>query len=200
MECAIGLVLALSVCALFTFAGLERDRAIYPVMVIVVASYYDLFAVLGGDAATLVIETAALLGFVAVSLIGFRTNLWIVVVALIGHGVFDFFHDQVTVNAGVPAWWPMFCASFDIAAGAYLAWRLAVTGIDAQPSTVFGKRILPYVEAELAEAKARRTRWRSHARLPPSGARSCLGSGIDGSTRSRAREHAHVGSASEPAS
>jgi hypothetical protein len=154
MEYAIGLGLALSLCALGTFAGLDRDRALYPVMLIVIASYYDLFAVLGGDTAVLAIETAAFIGFVSVSLIGFRTNLWIVVLALTGHGVFDFFHDQVTVNAGAPAWWPMFCASFDVAAGVYLAWMLFSKRIDAQDRSRFASRIRPHVDAELAAAKA----------------------------------------------
>jgi hypothetical protein len=154
VEYAIGLILALGACAFCTFAGFERDRALYPVMLIVIASYYDLFAVLGGDTTALAIETGALVGFIAASFIGFRTNLWIVVAALIGHGVFDFLHDQVTVNAGVPVWWPMFCASFDIVAGLYLAWRLMTKRIDAQPNSTFGKRIGPCVDDELAAAKA----------------------------------------------
>jgi hypothetical protein len=52
------------------------------------------------------------------------TSFWLVVVALVGHGVFDIFHAQIIVNDGVPAYWPMFCMSYDLAAGLYLAWLL----------------------------------------------------------------------------
>ena len=152
MEYVIGFAMALGVCALGTLSGFERDRALYPVMLIVIASYYDLFAVLGGDPASLAVETAAFAAFLVVSLIGFRTSLWVVVLALIGHGVFDFYHDQVTLNAGVPAWWPMFCASFDIAAGVYLAWRLLRKRINGRRGAAVGKRLGQFVEMELAAA------------------------------------------------
>jgi hypothetical protein len=154
MAYAIGLALALCVCAFNTLARFDRDRAVYPVMMIVIASYYDLFAVIGADTKALAIETAGFVGFAVLAFIGFRTSLWVVAIALVGHGVFDIFHDQVTVNAGLPGWWPMFCASFDVAAGAYLAWRLNGRGIEAQLYPAFGKRIARNVDAELAAAKA----------------------------------------------
>jgi hypothetical protein len=37
------------------------------------------------------------------------------------HGIFDFFHHLLIVNAGVPHWWPGFCMAFDVVAGLYLA-------------------------------------------------------------------------------
>ena len=67
MEIAIGAILALAACGLGVVAGFERDRAFYPVMLIVIASYYDLFAVIGGDEGVLGIEVAISLAFVAVS-------------------------------------------------------------------------------------------------------------------------------------
>jgi hypothetical protein len=50
--------------------------------------------------------------------------LWIVAVALASHGIFDAVHGFLVENPGVPAWWPAFCLSFDVGAGAYLAWVL----------------------------------------------------------------------------
>jgi hypothetical protein len=44
----IGIVLALCVCGLATIVGFDRDRAFYPVVTMVIASYYGLFAVMGG--------------------------------------------------------------------------------------------------------------------------------------------------------
>ncbi len=35
--------------------------------------------------------------------------------------IFDFFHNAVIVNPGVPTWWPGWCLSYDVVAAAYLA-------------------------------------------------------------------------------
>lgn len=153
MEYFVGVAVALGVGCFTTVARLDRDRSLYPVILIVVASYYDLFAVMGGGAA-LGSETVALAAFALAAVVGFRTSLWIVVVALVGHGLFDWYHGQLIENAGVPAWWPMWCLSYDVAAGAYLASRLLTGKINATNPASFGKRIHSYVEAELAAAKA----------------------------------------------
>ena len=57
-------------------------------------------------------------------MLGFKFNLWIVVAALAGHGIFDFFHPHVLNNPGVPVWWPGFCLTYDVTAAGYLAWLL----------------------------------------------------------------------------
>lgn len=124
MEYMIGVILALGVSITMRFAGLDHDRALYQVMLIVIASYYDLFAILAGDGLVLGFETAAFLVFAGVSLIGFRTNLWIVATALLGHRVFDLIHGHLVANSGVPPWWPMFCLAYDVVAAGYLAWLL----------------------------------------------------------------------------
>lgn len=124
MAYLVGAILALAVGLFGTFVGLDRDRAFYPVVTIVIASYYALFAVIGGSAHALAIESVAILAFVITSVAGFRTSLWIVVAALAAHGLFDFIHDHLIVNPGVPEWWPPFCLAFDVVAAAYLAWFL----------------------------------------------------------------------------
>lgn len=154
LEIAAGIVLALSIGLGASVTGLERDRALYPVMLVVIASYYVLFAVLGSDMASLPREILVLAGFGVVAVTGFRTNLWIVAGALTGHGAFDMVHSHVVVNAVVPAWWPAFCASFDVVAGLYLAARLARGGIRARGDASFTRQIAPYVQAELAAAAA----------------------------------------------
>ena len=47
MEYLVGAALALVVCLSAGAAGFDRDRSFYPVILIVIASYYLLFAVLG---------------------------------------------------------------------------------------------------------------------------------------------------------
>ena len=154
MEYVVGVVLGLGVCVLGTVAGLERDRAFYPVMMIVIASYYALFAVIGGDGRALGAEIAISMVFVGLAVIGFRTSLWIVAAAILGHAGLDLVHGDVVTNAGVPAWWPMFCASIDALAAFYLAWRLLSRRIEEHNRLSFGNRIRAYVEIELEAARA----------------------------------------------
>jgi hypothetical protein len=153
MEYFVGVVLGLAVGLLTSVVGMDRDRALYPAILIVIASYYDLFAIMGGGAA-LVPEMALSAAFVLAAIIGFRTNLWIVAAAVVGHGVQDLFHGRLIANAGVPAWWPMFCATIDVVIGFYLAWRLHSGQIAASDPASFGSRINSYVGAELIAAKS----------------------------------------------
>jgi hypothetical protein len=119
-----GIVLALTVSGLATLVGLDRDRAFYPTLLLVIASYYVLFAVMGGSGHALVVETLVMTGFLLVAVFGFKKSLWLVVAALAAHGVFDLFHGHVVANPGVPAWWPAFCLAYDVTAAAFLAWLL----------------------------------------------------------------------------
>jgi hypothetical protein len=124
MPYAIGIVLALAVSAYATALRLDRDRAFYPTVLVVIAAYYVLFGVMGGSGRAVIIESLVMGVFVVAASLGFRRSLWLVVAALAGHGVLDFFHARVVANPGVPVWWPAFCLAYDIAAAAYLAWRL----------------------------------------------------------------------------
>ncbi|MDI1365830.1 MAG: hypothetical protein PSX79_13385 [bacterium] len=124
MEYFVGASLALGVGLFATLVGFDRDRAFYPTVLIVIASYYDLFAMMGQTQAALPVETAGLIVFTVLAVVGFRTSLWWVVAALVGHGVFDLVHPRLVDNPGAPGWWPMFCLTYDLAAGAYLAVRL----------------------------------------------------------------------------
>jgi hypothetical protein len=49
----IGLILALAVAGSATAIGLDRERAFYPTVLMVIASYYVLFAVVGASPRTL---------------------------------------------------------------------------------------------------------------------------------------------------
>lgn len=121
MPYAIGVVLALVTGVFVRSVGFDRDRAVYPTIMIVIALYYVLFAVMGGSVRALSIESAVMLGFASVAVLGFAGNLWWVVAALAGHGVFDLVHGRWIANPGVPAWWPAFCLACDIGLAAWLA-------------------------------------------------------------------------------
>lgn len=124
MEYLIGVGLAVAVCVFATIVGFDRDRVFYPTVVIVVAHYYILFAIMGSAMQALLLESLAAGAFVALAVAGFKKSPWLIAGALAGHGVFDFFHHFFVHNPGVPAWWPGFCLSFDVLAGGYLAMLL----------------------------------------------------------------------------
>ena len=70
MAYAIGAGLAL-VAGLFIWrVGLDKDRAAYPLILIVIAILYELFAVLGGSTTALVSELLPTTIFIAVSVLG----------------------------------------------------------------------------------------------------------------------------------
>lgn len=121
MEYAIGVTAATAVGLFATVIGFDKERSFYPVVLIVIAALYLLFAVMAGSIDSLVAEAIPALLFVAMASFGFRKTPWLVVAGLALHGVFDFFHHAVIVNPGVPVWWAGWCLAYDVVAAAYLA-------------------------------------------------------------------------------
>jgi hypothetical protein len=117
----IGAVLAIAASIFATLLRLDRDRAFYPTVMIVIALLYVLFAAIGGDIRTIAAESMFALLFIVAASVGFRRSLWLVVAALVGHGVFDLLHQSIVSDPSVPGWWPAFCLSYDVLAGAALA-------------------------------------------------------------------------------
>jgi len=124
MEYLIGILLAVVVCVFAMLVGFDRERVFYPTLVIVIATYYILFAVIGSSRPALASESLIAGAFLALAVAGFKKNLWLIVAALGGHGVFDFLHHLFIQNPGVSVWWPGFCLSFDVLAGGFLAMLL----------------------------------------------------------------------------
>lgn len=123
---AIGIGSALAVSVFARWFGLDRDRAFYPTVMMVIAFLYVLFAAIGGMSA-LPIEMGIGLGFATLAAVGFKRSLWFVVAALIGHGLFDLVHPHTIDNGGVPVWWPAFCSAYDVTAGLWLAGQLCLS-------------------------------------------------------------------------
>lgn len=133
MEYLVGLALAAGICLFVRLVGLDRDRALYPAMVLVVASYYALFAVMSGSLTVLMQEVAGIAVFVALAVASFRISLWYAVAALAAHGVFDGFHARIITDPGVPDYWPGFCMTFDVVAAIWLAGLLLTSWIATPP-------------------------------------------------------------------
>jgi len=124
MEYLVGLFLSLGVAALAISVGFDRDRAFYPTVLIVIASYYVLFAVMAASGRALVSEIAVASCFFLLAIIGYKRSVWLVAIAIAGHGVFDLVHHLLIENPGLPPWWPGFCSAFDVVLGGLLVLRL----------------------------------------------------------------------------
>jgi hypothetical protein len=124
MEYVIGLTLAGAVALFATVVGLARERSFFATVLIVVGSYYVLFAAMGASSRTLLAEIVVAGIFLLLAVLGFKGSLWVLAVGLIGHGIFDFVHHFLIDNPGVPRWWPGFCMAFDVAFGVLLGLRL----------------------------------------------------------------------------
>jgi hypothetical protein len=123
-----GIVLGIFVCGFARFATLDRDRAFYPTVLIVIASYYVLFATMGGSTSALVSELVPMALFFVVATFGIKGSQWILVIGITGHGLFDAVHGMLITNPGMPAWWPAFCGSIDVTIGVILGAMLLAKG------------------------------------------------------------------------
>jgi len=128
----VGLALSIGVAVFARLVGFDRDRAFYPTVLIVVASYYVLFAAMIGSLQTVGLESAVMAVFVIAAVAGFKWSAWIVVAGLAGHGLQDAVHGHIVANAGVPAWWPAWCLAYDVGAAAALAWLLTRADADIE--------------------------------------------------------------------
>jgi hypothetical protein len=125
MPFLIGAVAALGAGVFAVWIGLDR-RTFYATVLIVVATYYVLFAVIGGSSRVLVIELIAMSVFAVLAAVGFRTSTWLIAAGLALHGAFDWFvHASLVTNPGMPSWWPAFCGSYDVAAAIVVAILIA---------------------------------------------------------------------------
>ena len=116
----IGLLLAVGIAALAKFTRFDKDRSFYSTVLVIIASYYVLFAVLDGSAHALAWEVVIAVAFSAVAIIGALVVPTLVGIGIIAHGLFDLVHDVFITNSGVPSWWPSFCGRIDVLLGLWV--------------------------------------------------------------------------------
>ncbi|MEP7346258.1 MAG: hypothetical protein ABI877_13380 [Gemmatimonadaceae bacterium] len=126
MPYLVGFLVALAVCFFGILSCFDCDRSFYPTLLVVVASYYVLFAVMGGSTDAIVTESIGAIVFLVAAILGHRKSDWIVASGLAAHGVFDAVHGQLISNPGVPPWWPAFCLAFDLSVAVFLFRRSLV--------------------------------------------------------------------------
>lgn len=120
MAYVIGVVLGIAVGLFLRVSGFDRDRGVYPTILIVIPGYYVLFAAMADSTHAIMIESVVMLGFSLVALYGFAKNFWWIAVGLAGHGLWDLIHGHVIANPGVPDFWPAFCSAIDVYLGAWV--------------------------------------------------------------------------------
>lgn len=120
----------LSAAALIAISrALRAERWLYALSMLVLPVLYAGFALLADAPAIagheMLVGLPYWLGGIALALLGRRYPVAVtaVVAALwLLHGGYDAIHPQLFDNPGVPAWYPLYCATVDVAIGLYLGW------------------------------------------------------------------------------
>ena len=120
MPIVVGVLLAIAIAALAKFTRFDEERSFYSTVLVIIASYYVLFAVLGGSNHALVWELVIAIAFSTVAIIGALFLPTLVGAGIMAHGLFDLVHDMIIENPGVPTWWPTFCGSIDVFLGLWV--------------------------------------------------------------------------------
>jgi hypothetical protein len=122
----IGVLVAIVVVLGFRAGRLEATRWVYPALLATFPVYYWVFAVYASDYRALPGEIVASVAFLAIAFIAYEfrsfATLLLQSVGYVAHAAYDFHHDALLSNSGVPTWWPEFCGSVDVLLGCYLAW------------------------------------------------------------------------------
>ncbi|MDP1767580.1 MAG: hypothetical protein Q8L74_02115 [Nitrospirota bacterium] len=116
----VGMLTAVAVAVLAKSMRFDQDRSFYPTVLVVIAAYYILFAVMGGSGQALAWELVAAVAFSVVAIMGALHMPVLVGVGIVAHGLFDLVHHMMIENAGVPDWWPGFCGSLDVVLGLWV--------------------------------------------------------------------------------
>ena len=116
----VGALLAVAVAALGKITRFDQDRSFYPTVLVIIASYYILFAILGGSPHALAWETMIAFAFSTVAVFGALRLPVLVGIGIVAHGLFDLVHHVIIQNPGVPPWWPSFCMSIDVLLGLWV--------------------------------------------------------------------------------
>ena len=129
LETVIGVALGAGTIA---FARMTRsERWMYSSALMTLPLIYAAFAMYGGEGAATKLELLwglpYLLGGVLLTLVRHSAVLVVVGGLWLAHGIYDWGHDHLFVNAGVPSWYPVFCAAVDVTVGLYLLSRFRLS-------------------------------------------------------------------------
>lgn len=101
-------------------SGFIRERLFAPILLIFIAVFYIVFAVQDRRTDIVIYETLVFIVFFMVAYKSFYGSLYLAVVGLVLHGMYDFMHNYFFINRGIPVWFPQFCMTFDILFAVFL--------------------------------------------------------------------------------
>lgn len=119
-ELAIGAALGIVTLIAFRVGGIHRERGTYAVLLVAITVPYIISAIETHETDTMYHAGFAVM-FAAIALIGARLNLWLVVLGLLGHAIFDGMHHYTGIIAPTPGWYGPVCLGFDLSVAAGLA-------------------------------------------------------------------------------
>lgn len=119
-ELIVGILLAIAIVVSARLSCFEKDRSFYPVLLIVIALYYVLFAFQTFRKDEILFEVSVAIIFLFLAILGHHKNLRIIGLALILHGSYDLIHHSIPVATNPPKWWPLFCFGVDVVLGVWL--------------------------------------------------------------------------------
>ena len=122
VELIIGILLGIFIVLFAKKTGFDKDRSFYPLVLIVIAFYYVLFAFQANNLNEILFETGIAFLFTFIAILGHHRSLKIVGIALILHGIYDLFQGNIVLSTNPPQWWPLFCLGIDVTLGIWLLW------------------------------------------------------------------------------
>jgi hypothetical protein len=114
----IGVVLSILLIVSAKFTRFDRDTSFYPSILIFIACFYILFAVMAGHSIVREVSIASVFFFLA--LFGAYKSLLVVSFAIALHGVYDILHVILFKETVAPTWWAPFCAAVDFVVGIWV--------------------------------------------------------------------------------
>ena len=114
----IGIALSFAIAVLAKITRFDRDISFYPSILIFIASFYILFAVMAGHSVYRELLIAST--FFATAILGAYKSLFIVGLGIVAHGVYDIFHVIVFNQSVAPIWWSSFCGTVDLVLGLWV--------------------------------------------------------------------------------
>ena len=96
---------------------------VWSLSVAIIAAIYIGFAVADGRTHVIATEVAVATVFVVLAALAMKSAPWLVVIALVGHGIKDTWQHRTQFVANT-RWWPPFCLVVDFVAAALIAIQL----------------------------------------------------------------------------
>lgn len=120
MEYIFGIVLASLTASIANLFRFENRQLFYSVVLMVIAACYAVFALYIGHRSELIMETSVGLAFFVLAVMGYYRNMWLIVIGLLAHSIYDLIHQYFLPYDGNPKWWPAFCYAYDLTVAMWL--------------------------------------------------------------------------------